>query len=77
MVKAYDGENSGNSMSYLQYLQAQSSNQRLLILWDGASYHRSQTVRDFLAQVNQEQSTHQWQIHCVCFAPNCPQRSSN
>jgi hypothetical protein len=39
-------------MSFLQYLQAQSSNQRLLILCDGASYHRSQTVRDFLAQVN-------------------------
>ncbi len=75
LVKAYDAGNSDNTVSYLQYLQAQSPDQRLLILWDGASYHRSQTVRDFLAQVNQGQPSSQWQIHCVCFAPNCPQQN--
>lgn len=75
LLKAYDAGNSDNTVSYLQYLQQQSPNQRLLILWDSASYHRSHTVRDFLAQTNQGRATHQWQIHCVCFAPNCPQQN--
>ncbi len=75
LIKAYDTGNLDNTVNYLQYLQAHSSDQRLLILGDGASYHRSQTVRDFLTQVNQGHSTQQWQIHCVCFAPHCPQQN--
>lgn len=75
LIKAYDAGNSDNSVSFLKYLQDCSSNQRLLILWDGASYHRSQTVRDFLAQVNQGLSNSSWQLHCVRFAPNCPQQN--
>jgi len=31
----------------LRYLLTSSPNQRLLILWDGASYHRSQAIRSF------------------------------
>lgn len=72
LLKAYDAGHSENTVSYLQYLQEHSPNQRLLLLWDGASYHRSPIVRDFLAQVNGQQSSPSWQIHCACFAPNCP-----
>lgn len=75
VLKAYDAGNSENTIDYLRYLQAQSPNQRLLIFWDGASYHRSQAVRDFLASVNQGLPTHQWQIHCIRFAPNCPEQN--
>lgn len=45
-------------------------NQRLLILENGASYHCSQVIRDFLAEVNQGREIDHWQIHCVRFAPN-------
>lgn len=41
LLKAYDAGHSENTVSYLQSLQEHSPNQRLLILWDGASYHRS------------------------------------
>lgn len=75
LLQAYESGNSDNTVNFLNYLQQQSPNQRLLLLWDGASYHRSQTVREFLAQVNQGQAMQQWQIHCVCFAPHCPQQN--
>lgn len=75
LLKAYEAGNSQNTVDYLQYLQSQSPNQRLLLLGDGASYHRSGVVRDCLTQVNGQQSNQAWQIHCVCFAPNCPQQN--
>lgn len=75
LLKAFDAGNSENTVHYLRYLQQQSPNQRLLVLWDGASYHRSEVVRQFLAQLNEEKPEQEWQIHCVCFAPHCPQQN--
>ncbi|MDF5714835.1 MAG: transposase [Rhizonema sp. NSF051] len=48
LLKAYDGGNSENTINYLRYLLAQSPNQRLLIFWDGATYHRSVICSRFL-----------------------------
>lgn len=75
LLKAYDAGNSENTIDYLRYLFSQSPNQRLLIFWDGASYHRSKAIRSFLAEINQDLPEEQWLVHCVCFAPNCPQQN--
>ena len=75
ILKAYDAGNSENTIDYLRYLLSQSAEQQLLILWDGASYHRSEAVRAFLDEVNQGLPVEQWKIHCVRFAPNCPQQN--
>lgn len=75
LLKAYDGGNSENTISYLRYLLAQSPGQRLLIFWDGATYHRSKEVRAFLDSVNQGLPVEQWKIHCIRFAPNCPEQN--
>ena len=72
--KAYRG-NSENTINYLRHLLAQSPNQRLLVFWDGATYHRSKKVRAFLESVNQGLPVEQWKIHCVRFAPNCPEQN--
>jgi transposase len=75
LLKAYDAGNSENTIDYLRYLLTQSPNQRLLIFWDGASYHRSKAIRSFLAEINQDLPEEQWLVHCVRFAPNCPEQN--
>ena len=65
LLKAYDRGNSENTIKYLQYLLTQSPNQRLLIFWDGATYHRSKKIRAFLDSVNQGLPQSEWKIHCV------------
>jgi transposase len=69
ILKTSDAGNSKNTIDYLRYLLEQSPNQRLLIFWDGASYHRSQEIKNFLEEVNQGLSTDQWKIHCVRLLP--------
>ncbi len=75
ILKPYDAGNSKNTIDYLRYLLAESQSQQLLILWDGASYHRSQEVKDFLDEINQGLPEDKWQIYCVRFAPNCPEQN--
>jgi transposase len=69
----YQGRKS--SIDYLRYLLNESPDQQLLILWDGASYHRSKEIRGFLEEINQGLETEQWKIHCIRFAPNCPEQN--
>lgn len=72
LLKIYDTANSKNTIDYLNYLLKESPNQKLLIFWDGASYHRSKEIKRFLASINQGLTQDQWKIHCIRFAPNCP-----
>jgi transposase len=75
LLKAYNAGNSDNTIDYLRYLLESSPNQQLLLFWDGASYHRSHLVQNFLCEVNQCLFQEQWKIHCVRFAPNCPSQN--
>ena len=52
LLKAYDAGNSDNTIYYLRYLLSQSPDQRLLIFWDGAPYHRSNLIQEFLGEIN-------------------------
>ena len=72
LVNAQERGNTDCTIAYLKYLRKQLPNQRLLIFWDGASYHKSKALREYLEEVNQGLAPEEWKIHCVLFAPNDP-----
>lgn len=74
-VQAFDKGNSESTIAFLQALQAQHPQSRIAIVWDGASYHRSQVVKDYLASVNQGRDQSDWTITCIRFAPNDPRQN--
>jgi hypothetical protein len=41
VIEAHPKGDSTETIAYLKFLQTQFPGQRLLILWDGASYHHS------------------------------------
>ncbi len=47
IVKPYAKGNSDLKIEFLQFLQAQSPGQRLVVVWDGASYHRSEQMQQY------------------------------
>jgi len=75
LVQGHEKGNSTETIAYLKFLQTQWPEQRLLILWDGASYHRSKELQAFLADVNAGLDPDAWKIHCVRFAPNDPSQN--
>jgi transposase len=74
-VKAFDNGNSESTIAFLQALLAEHPQSRLALIWDGASYHRSQAVKDYLALLNQGLEESEWRITCIRFAPNDPKQN--
>lgn len=73
----YTGQkgDSKNTINFLKYLRQQRPGAKLLIIWDGASYHRSQEIQDYLDSLNRELEKEQWLLTCLRFAPNAPQQN--
>ena len=46
--------------------------QRLALIWDGATYHRSDEMKAFLASINEGLAESDWKVTCLRFAPNDP-----
>ena len=50
---------------------------KLVIIWDGATYHHSQEFREYLQEVNQGKTQEEWLIRCIKLAPNARLTESN
>ena len=67
--------NSETTIGFLEYLQFIRPQAKILIIWDGASYHRSGQIKEYLDSLNAELEKEQWLITCERFAPNAPQQN--
>jgi transposase len=76
VVQEYSAGNEDNTIEFLKYLQSLAAEStRWSIIWDGASYHRSNKVKEFLAQVNSERTEAEWKMTLVRLAPNAPEQN--
>ena len=75
LVQPYKKGESQFTIAFLKYLQTQYPLCRIALIWDGASYHRSQEVKSYLSSVNQNFEPHEWKITCIRFAPNAPEQN--
>jgi transposase len=75
LIQSYTAGNSENTIAFLQYLRSLCPKSRIALIWDGASYHRSQEVKAYLASVNLGLDESNWKITCIRFAPNAPQQN--
>ncbi len=67
-----DGE---NTVLFIKYLQALNKDKKLIIIWDGAPYHRCEKVQAYLNEVNQDLEEKKWKVTCLLFAPNAPDQN--
>ncbi|MFN5727098.1 MAG: IS630 family transposase, partial [Pseudanabaena sp.] len=52
IVKAYATGNSENTVDFLKYLQSLRPNQKISVIWDGASYHKYKAMPKYLESIN-------------------------
>ena len=71
-IQGYETANSENTVSFLKYLKGLNPKARILIIWDGASYHKYGETRHYLEEVNKDLDKPEWSITCELFAPNDP-----
>lgn len=75
LIQAYPTGNSQHTITFLNYLQAQRPGQRIAVIWDGASYHRSAELKEYLKSVNDILDESTRQITCIRLAPNAPEQN--
>jgi transposase len=74
-LQAYEGANGANTVAYVKYLQGLYPQARLLLIWDGATYHRFAEMRDYLTEINAGLSEEAWKVTCLLFASNAPEQN--
>jgi len=75
VLNPYPTGNSENTVRFIRDLQGRCSGERLLLIWDGASYHRQGAMLDFLHQVNGGLPPEKWPVTCLQLAPHAPEEN--
>jgi putative transposase len=66
----------GNStFKFIKYLQNKYKNRKIILIGEGASYHKYGEFREFLLEVNGDKKPDNWSINCILLAPNAPQQN--
>ena len=74
-VHPYPAGNGSHTVEFIRYLQQKYRGKRLLLLWDGATYHTGAEMVDYLTNVNQGLEADEWAVTCELFAPNAPEQN--
>jgi transposase len=74
-IEAYPSGNGESTVKFVKSLQRKYPNQKIVLIWDGASYHRFGEFREYLTEVNQVKSPDNLEVTCILFAPNAPQQN--
>jgi transposase len=63
------------TVRFLSFVREQYAGKRVLLCWDGASYHRGSDVRTYLETLNGQRERTDWLMTCIQFAPHAPEQN--
>jgi transposase len=63
------------TVAFIKHLRQKYPEKRLILLWDGAAYHRQGEMLEYLQQLNAGREPETWLVTCVLFAPNAPEQN--
>ncbi len=75
VLQAADKADSAGTVAFLKHLQTHYPNKRLWVIWDNASYHCSQLVKDYLQELSAELPPEQWPLTLIGLATNAPEQN--
>jgi transposase len=75
IVREEQTANGINTVMFIKELIAKHESQKILLIWDGASYHRGQEMQRFLQEINDNNFPDDWKVTCCLFAPYAPKEN--
>ncbi len=75
LLKATPKADSAHTVAFLDQLRQHYLNKKVWVIWDNASYHCSQLVKDYLQQVNGQLPQEQWPLTLIGLATNAPEQN--
>jgi transposase len=74
-IQGYESGDGKSTVKFIKYLQNKYKGRRIVLIWDGASYHKYGEFKDYLSSVNRDKEPENWPITCILFAPNAPEQN--
>ncbi len=75
-LKAYPSGDSQSTIDFINNWRNLYPHRQLILIWDGASYHRSLELKPYLAQLNKGlRRLTDWKVRCLNFAPYAPEQN--
>jgi transposase len=75
IVRPYLAGNGANTVKFVEELKKLNPEKKLLLIWDGASYHRGQEMQQLLSKENDGKPQSSWSITCCLFGPYGPEEN--
>ena len=63
------------TVAYVRWVRDLYPGKQIILLWDGASYHRDKEVKALLAELNDGVPEKDWPLVLIPFAPNAPDQN--
>lgn len=73
--KFYDRGNTSNTIKFMEYIETLYPDTQIWWIWDGASYHTSKEMQEFLTKKNKDLEEENWKHTCLLLAPNAPEQN--
>ena len=74
-LNPYDTGNTEHTIEFVRYMQDRYPKSRLLFIWDGATYHKSEEFKKWLHLINDGYEENDRPVTCMFFAPNAPDQN--
>jgi transposase len=74
-LKAFPAGNGESTVAYLRWLRERYPSKKIILRWDGASYHHDGQGKAYLTEINGDTDEAVWAILCIAFAPNAPDQN--
>lgn len=75
LLKALPKGDTESTIKFLDFLRTNFPDNQLTLIWDGATYHRSDLLRDYLHTLNHDLTPDQWPMTCIRLAPHAPEQN--
>lgn len=72
IVAPYSAGNGVNTVQFVEKLKRLHQGRKILLIWDGASYHKGEEMKRLLAQENDQKAPENWLITCCLLPPYAP-----
>ena len=74
-IQAYSAGDGESTVAFLHLLRQKYAGKRLLLIWDGATYHKGAEMVAYLTTLNHGLAPAAWWVTCLLFAPNAPEQN--
>ncbi|WP_246556411.1 IS630 family transposase [Desulfonema magnum] len=74
-VLPYDIGNGANTVSFVRRLEEIYEGSRIILIWDGATYHKYGEMRRYLEESDGGLNEKDWKVTCMLFPPYAPDQN--